>query len=95
MLLVGLLMGSALVAPDDSRGEESCQLGQTRYPSNAVVCSGGLVLYCSNGIWQDNGGQRCDTTDGSYLTPLRPYQEKSNEPIPEFYKEKYPWLHLQ
>jgi hypothetical protein len=29
------------------------------------------------------------------LTPLRPFEEKNREPIPEYYREKYPELGLQ
>jgi hypothetical protein len=74
--------------------QHPCQLEGASYPENAVVCSRGIVLNCANGIWQSNQGARCEVANGSYLTPLRPYKPKSDEPIPEFYREKYPWLKL-
>ena len=72
-----------------------CTLGEKKYPENATVCSNGLEQHCENGVWQNNSGTRCDAGDGDYLTPQRAYQEESDEPIPEYYKEKYPWLNLK
>jgi hypothetical protein len=74
---------------------QPCMLNGQLYPENAVVCSNGLAQYCANGTWQNNEGARCDTQSGSYLGPRRPLEEKSAEPIPDFYKEKYPGLNLQ
>lgn len=85
--LVFLLLASAT-----ARAQQSCQLEGRSYPENAVVCSRGLQIVCVNGTWQNLEGARCDVRDGSYLTPLRPYQEKSDEPIPEYLLEKYPFL---
>jgi hypothetical protein len=88
-----LLLAAALVA-SEATAQQPCDLEGRAYPENAVVCSRGIVLNCANGVWQSNQGARCDAGNGAYLTPLRPYQPKSNEPIPEYYKEKYPWLGL-
>ncbi|HZR81998.1 MAG TPA: hypothetical protein VFD92_12955 [Candidatus Binatia bacterium] len=87
-LAVGLVLGLAARAS----AQQSCLLDRTSYPENAVVCSSGFVIYCSNGVWQNNNGARCDTPSGSYLTPLRPYQAQSSEPIPEYLLQKYPGL---
>ena len=57
-----------------------------------MVCSHGLQVHCVNGVWQGSEGVRCDAQSGDYVGPGRPYQEKSDEPIPEFYLKKYPWL---
>lgn len=81
-----------LCATTGARAEGSCTLGGQRYPENAIVCSGGLTLACSNGTWQNNNGARCDAPSGTYLTPLRPYQKYNDEPIPDYYLEKYPGL---
>lgn len=81
-----------LCATTSAHAEGSCTLGGQKYPENAVVCSGGLVLACSNGTWQNNNGARCDAPSGAYLTPQRPYQERNAEPIPDFYLQQYPWL---
>ena len=74
---------------------DGCVLGGQPYPENATACSNGLVLLCSNGTWQSIDGQRCDEPSGSYLGPRRPLEEKNQETIPEFYKEKYPELDLK
>jgi hypothetical protein len=75
--------------------QQPCMLDGQSYPENAVVCSAGMSLFCANGTWQNNQGARCDSPTGSYLGPRRPLQERSAEPIPDFYKEKYPQLNLQ
>jgi hypothetical protein len=80
---IGLIAGLALALPAAAGAGGTCSLDGRLYPENAVVCSGGLVTYCSNGIWQSNDGSRCDTATGSYLTPLRPYRARNNEPIPK------------
>lgn len=84
----------ALLAASATSAQQACQLEGRPYPENAVVCSRGIVLSCANGTWQSNEGARCNGSNGAYLTPLRPYQPKSDEPIPEYYREKYPWLNL-
>jgi len=73
----------------------SCLLDGREYPEDATVCSSGLVLFCTNGTWQNNEGRRCDAPSGAYVGPRRPYQERNTEPVPEFYREKYPGLNLQ
>ncbi|HEY8517638.1 MAG TPA: hypothetical protein VIS07_19190 [Candidatus Binatia bacterium] len=91
LLLAALLV---LAGPASALAQDgsSCLLDGRRYPENAVVCSGGLVMYCSNGTWQSNDGQRCDARSGAYVSPLRPFAERNTEPIPEEYLEQYPWL---
>ncbi len=91
---IALLLAGTLLAATEAVAQQSCQLEGARYPENAVVCSRGIVLNCANGTWQSDQGARCEASNGAYLTPLRPYQPKSGEPIPEYYKEKYPWLKL-
>ena len=73
----------------------SCMLDGQRYPENASVCSNGLVLFCTNGVWQNNEGARCEAPSGSYVGPRRPLSKTNPEPVPEFYKERYPGLNLQ
>lgn len=85
-------LGWVLLAASTAKAQQTCSLEGRPYPENAVVCSRGLELVCSNGVWQNNEGRRCDSRDGSYLSPLRPYQPKSDEPIPEYLREKYPFL---
>lgn len=85
-------LGWALFEASTANAQQTCSLEGRLYPENAVVCSRGLELVCSNGVWQNNDGRRCDSRDGSYLSPLRPYQPKSDEPIPEYLREKYPFL---
>jgi hypothetical protein len=89
---VGWVVAAALAGPAGAAGQQHCRLEGTEYPENAMVCSRGIVLHCENGVWQSNSGQRCDDRDGAYLTPLRPYQQKSDEPIPPYLKEQYPFL---
>jgi len=90
------LLSIALVALTATAAwaQKECLLEGREYPENAMVCSGGLVLNCSNGIWQNNDGGRCNAQSGSYVGPLRPFQERNDEQIPEYYKEKYPNLNL-
>ena len=85
----------ATAAPTAAWADGSCQLGGREYPENASVCSNGLVLYCSNRVWQNNDGTHCNDPSGAYLSPLRPYTPRSDEPIPEYWKEKYPNLNLE
>jgi hypothetical protein len=85
----------ALCAATSTAARASCMLEGREYPEDATVCSGGLALFCSNGTWQNNEGQRCDAPSGNYLGPRRPLQERNPEPVPDFYKEKYPGLNLQ
>ncbi|MEW6272323.1 MAG: hypothetical protein AB1689_23825 [Thermodesulfobacteriota bacterium] len=92
-LAVLLLLASVRAEP--ARGQSGCMLDGRHYPENAVICSGGIVTYCSNGVWQSNDGQRCDVRSGAYLSPLRPFEERNREEIPEYYREKYPELGLQ
>jgi hypothetical protein len=73
---------------------QPCMLDGRNYPEDATVCSGGLLLFCSNGTWQNNQGARCDDPSGAYVGPRRPFTEYNREPIPDFYKEKYPELNL-
>ena len=80
---IGWIAGFALALPGAASAIGTCTLNGRSYPENAVVCSGGLVNYCANGIWQSNDGSRCDTATGAYLTPLRPYRARNNEPIPK------------
>jgi len=87
--------GLILAAATAAQAQHDCQLDGQAYPENATVCSNGLVLHCSNGTWQNNDGAHCESRSGSYLTPLRPYKERSDEEIPEYYKEKYPNLGLK
>jgi len=89
------IVGLAVVAATAAGAQNACVLEGQKYPENAVVCSGGLSLFCTNGSWQNNEGARCDTPSGSYLGPRRPLQERNAEPVPDFYKEKYPDLNLQ
>jgi hypothetical protein len=89
---VGGVIAVALAAASGAHAQQPCSLEGTEYPENAMVCSRGLVQHCENGIWQSNSGQRCDNRDGEYLTPLRPYKPKSDEPIPDYLKEQYPFL---
>lgn len=84
-----------LCATENARAEGSCMLNGQKYPENAVVCSGGLMLACANHTWQNNNGARCDAPSGTYLTPQRPLQERNAEPIPDFYLKQYPWLGSQ
>jgi len=86
---------AALAAPDARAQQGACTLDGRTYPEDATVCSNGLALFCTNGVWQNNEGQRCDAPSGAYLGALRPYQERNTEPVPDFYKEKYPGLNLQ
>jgi hypothetical protein len=84
-----------VVTASAAGAQNTCMLEGVTYPENAVVCSGGLALFCANGTWQNNEGARCDATSGSYLGPRRPLQERNPEAVPDFYKEKYPSLNLQ
>lgn len=94
--LRSLWLALVLALPSSAGAEgASCMLDGREYPENTYVCSGGLQLYCSNGTWQTVDGARCDAPSGSYLGPRRPFEEKSREPVPEFYKEKYPGLPLE
>ena len=95
MRRIAWLSGLLLVAVTTAGAEQNCRLEGREYPPDVVVCSGGLALYCSNGTWQNNEGQRCDAPTGEYLGPRRPLAEKNDEPIPQFYKDKYPDLGLQ
>jgi len=88
-------LGMVLAVSGGARAQSTCMLDGVKYPENAVVCSGGLALFCANGTWQNNDGARCDASSGSYLGARRPLQERSAEPVPEFYKEKYPSLNLK
>lgn len=81
--------------PRPAGAQQTCMLDGQKYPENAVVCSNGLVLVCTNGTWQNNEGARCDAPSGSYLGARRPLEEKNAEPVPDFYKQKYPGLNLQ
>lgn len=85
----------AAAAPDLARAQQPCMLDGQKYPENAQVCSNGLVLFCANGTWQNNEGARCDQQSGSYLGARRPLEEKNTEPIPDYYKQRYPGLNLQ
>ncbi len=91
IVAAALLVATATVAG----AQNTCLLDGVSYPENAVVCSGGLALFCANGTWQNNEGARCDASSGAYLGARRPLQERNAEPVPEFYKEKYPSLNLQ
>jgi hypothetical protein len=92
---IGLMTALALaLAATGASGQHVCQLENRSYPENVTVCSGGLVLNCTNGTWQNNDGARCGDPSGSYLGPRRPLEARSDEPIPEFYREQYPWLPL-
>lgn len=84
-----------LALPGRVAAQQACMLNGQKYPENAVVCSNGLALFCANGTWQNNEGQRCDTQSGSYLGARRPLEERNDEPIPDYYKEKYPELNLK
>lgn len=88
-------LGLVLAAAAPARAQHACDLNGKSYPENSTVCSGGLALVCSNGVWQDSHGARCDAPTGSYLGARRPLEERNTEPIPDFYKEKYPELNLQ
>lgn len=92
---IGLLGALLLAGAAPGRAQQTCMLDGQSYPENAVVCSGGLVMYCSNGTWQGSDGQRCDVANGTYLGPRRPFHDKNAEPVPDFYKERYPDLHLE
>jgi hypothetical protein len=74
---------------------DGCLLGGQTYPENATACSGGLVLFCSNGTWQTVEGQRCDLPSGAYVGARRPLEDKNAEAVPDYYKEKYPQLDLK
>ena len=89
------LMGLVLVTATSATAGSRCMLDGQEYPENASVCSGGLVNFCSNGTWQSSNGARCDASTGSYLGARRPYEERNDEPVPKYYKEKYPDLNLQ
>lgn len=85
----------AAAVPGSARAQQTCMLDGRKYPENASVCSNGLVLFCANGTWQNNEGARCDAQSGSYLGARRPLEEKNTEPVPDYYKERYPGLNLQ
>jgi hypothetical protein len=85
----------ALALPGRAGAQQTCLLSGQKYPENAVVCSNGLALFCTNGTWQNNEGQRCDTESGQYLGARRPLEQRNEEPVPDFYKEKYPDLNLK
>jgi hypothetical protein len=93
-LAITMSMVGFLVAATSAVAQSKCLLDGVEYPENAVVCSGGLVLFCANGTWQNNDGARCDTPSGSYLGARRPLAERNPEAVPDFYKEKYPGLNL-
>jgi len=84
-----------LVALPGGAAAQDCSLEGRQYPENATVCSNGLALFCGNGTWQSSDGARCNTPSGTYVDSRRPIEEKNTEPIPEFYKEKYPSLDLR
>ena len=84
-----------LAQPGRAAAQQTCMLNGQKYPENAVVCSNGLALFCANGSWQNNEGQRCDTQSGSYLGARRPLEGRNDEPVPDFYREKYPDLNLK
>ena len=84
-----------IALPGPARAQQTCMLNGQQYPENAVTCSNGLVLVCSNGTWQNNEGARCDAQSGSYLGARRPLEERNDEPVPDYYKEKYPGLNLK
>ena len=89
---IGLAGGIAVASAASARAEGNCRLGNQVYPENAAVCSQGLSLYCVNGTWQNNQGTRCNAASGSYLSPLRPYRPRNDEPIPEYELQKNPAL---
>ena len=89
------MMGLLVAVATGAHAQQRCMLDGNEYPENAVVCSGGLSLFCSNGTWQNNEGARCDTPTGTYLGPRRPLEERNPEPVPDFYKQRYPDLNLQ
>jgi hypothetical protein len=89
--MIGLLVAAATSA----HAQHTCTLDGQPYPENATVCSGGLLLFCTNGTWQNNEGARCEGPTGAYVGPRRPLQERNAEPVPKFYKDKYPDLNLQ
>jgi hypothetical protein len=91
MSMIGLVVAVAASAG----AQQTCMLDGKPYPENAVVCSGGMSLFCTNGTWQNNEGARCDSTTGSYLGARRPLQDRNAEPVPDYYKKKYPELNLQ
>jgi len=72
--------------------QQTCMLEGSSYPENSVICSHGLQVQCVNGTWQGNEGTRCNAPSGDYTNSFRPYQPKSDEPIPDYYLKKYPWL---
>lgn len=78
-----------------AHAQSKCVLDGKAYEENVVVCVGGLVNVCSNGTWQGNDGARCDGPSGSYVGSRRPFDERNPEPVPDFYKERYPDLNLQ
>lgn len=85
----------AVALPGRAGAQQTCLLNGQSYPENASVCSDGLAVVCFNGTWQNNDGARCDARSGSYLGARRPFEERNNEPVPDFYKEKYPNLNLK
>jgi hypothetical protein len=85
----------AVVAPRATAQGGGCMLSGQRYPENASVCSGGLVQFCTNGVWQNNDGARCDGDSGSYVGSRRPLAERNAEQIPDHYKKENPGLNLQ
>lgn len=97
IVLVAVLAIVSLAASSSNAGAQDggCMLDGQRYPENATVCSNGLVLFCTNGVWQNNDGARCDAPSGAYVGSRRPLTERNPEPVPDHYKEKYPGLNLQ
>lgn len=95
--IVTVLLGLGLVALATRAAAQPtpCTLNGQSYPENSVVCSDGLALFCANGTWQSNQGARCNAPSGDYLGARRPFEERNAEPVPDFYKEKYPNLNLQ
>lgn len=90
-----MALGMVLATTSGARAQSGCTLEGVPYPENAVVCSAGLALFCANGTWQNNEGARCDASSGSYLGARRPLEERNAEPVPEYYREKYPSLNLK
>lgn len=68
---------------------DTCRLGGKEYPPDVMVCSGGLVVSCQNGTWQNNDGRRCNEPTGSYVGPQRPFSGRNDEPIPEDVLRQY------
>jgi hypothetical protein len=91
-LLCAATLAAAAAAAASAEAAQTCLLDGNSYPENAVVCSHGLQVQCVNGSWQGNDGTRCNSPTGDYTNSFRPYQPKSDEPIPEYYLKKYPWL---